>query len=162
MKLLVICDLDGTIVDISNRAAAAGREPSRTDKETYTDWVKVVTRDLANLPVNLGVLNAVSAMYRGGAEVVYLTSREESHRTASQTWLNKYGAPGGELVMRGYDDWRSTADFKGGALKGILATRGNVAAVAVDDDASEELTDVYLKLGISHLKVCDNLGAWKR
>lgn len=160
IKLLVIADLDGSLVDISTRAASAGPEPSRANKERYSDWVSLVTRDLASLPVNLNVLNAVQAMYRGGAEIIYLTSREESHRASSQTWLNKYGAPPGDLVMRGYNDWRSTADMKGGALKLILENRQGHCVVAVDDDASNEMTEVYLQLGISHLRVMDNLGFW--
>lgn len=161
MKLLVIVDIDGTLANISEAAKQAGFEPSRSDRGIYSAWVKMVTANLHSAPTYPAVIEAVRAMFRGNAEIVYLTSREEVHRDVTQTWLNKNAAPGGKLLMRGFDDWRSTADVKKSFLISLVNTHQG-PIVAIDDDATNEVTPIYKALGISHLKVQDGLDAWEQ
>lgn len=159
MNLLAIVDLDGTLCDISARAAMFGPEPDRNNRFVYRRWADSMTAGLLHLPANSAVLETVRCLYRGGAHITYLTSREESHRDVSQQWLNKFAAPFGHLLMRPYEDWRSTAEVKGGIIRGLLE-RHNGPVVALDDDANGELSPVYAELGISHLRVMDNLHSW--
>ncbi len=160
MNLLVIVDLDMTIADVSSLAAQAGPEPTRENRMVYRMWADTMTSRLLSAPPNEPVLELVRSLYRGGAHVLYLTSREESHREVSQQWLNKVAAPAGTLIMRPYEDWRSTAEFKNSVIIGLLEKHAG-HAVAVDDDSSNEMTPVYQSHGISHLRVMDFLGAWE-
>lgn len=160
-KLLVLCDIDGTLADVSPLARLAGPEPSRDNRIVYRRWADVMTSRLLSAPPNEPVLELVRTLYAGGAHVVYVTSREESHRDVTQEWLKRVHAPHGHLLMRGFEDWRSTAEVKQGIILGLLE-RHKGPAIAIDDDAPLETSPVYKQLGISHLRVMDFLGAWEQ
>jgi hypothetical protein len=159
--LLVIVDIDGTLADGSTRFALAGPEPERDDRWAYRKWLEAVQDEqrLSRDKPNMAVLETVKSLYRGGAEILYLTAREEVYRDVTQAWLNKHGAPIGDLHMRGYEDWRSTGEYKGSVLVGLMQTHGGLM-MAIDDDANGELEQIYQELGISHLKCMDNIASW--
>jgi hypothetical protein len=155
-KLLAIIDIDGTLADISELSGRVGAEPSRHNKEIYRAWASQMTETLADLSPNAAVFESVRTLYRGGAVIAYLTSREHIHEQTTRAWLARYGAPPGPLYMRGYNDWRSTADMKG-AVVYELKKKHVGPVLAIDDDRDGSVSPTYKALGVSHLKAVDNL-----
>jgi hypothetical protein len=152
MSTLFVFDIDATIAHAGRRLKEAGPEPSRDDKAIYDHWVRNVQNEKSLLedkpvPGMAQLLNELSA-----ANVMYLTSREEKWRSVTKEWLIINDMPDFNLVMRGNDDYRDSAEFKIEAIKFVQAMQGSTSVVVFDDDEHGELEKVCAKEGYTFLK----------
>lgn len=146
-------DLDGTIMDATERFKNAGPEPSRKNIKRYKAWVKRVQNEESlqtNLPVP-GMLSFVKAVEKENG-IYFLTSREERWRDVTEQWLANNGFPiGSPIIMRPNDNWAETADYKEIAIKSQFSG-GEDEIVVVDDDEKGTLEKVCKRNGWTFLK----------
>lgn len=156
--MLVICDIDGTLADWSERSKAAGPMPDKKDKKVFQRWLDTVQSEesLANDVVIPQVLYTVHALLEQGYEVVFLTGRSERFREVTTEWLrNACRFTDFSLLMRSDDDWSSAAIFKESKIQEIIENEDAFRMfMAIDDDYDGDVSKVYAKYGIVHLKVC--------
>ena len=119
----VVLDLDGVLADTRHRMhhLAAGTK----------DWDAFFTAAVDDPAHPEGLALARSAVERGRV-VVYLSGRPERTRRDTVEWLNRHGAPVGEVLLRPDDDRRAARLVKLAALR-RLARRYQLD-VLVDDD----------------------------
>ena len=122
---VVVLDIDGVIADVRHRLRHVERRPK--------DWVRFFAEMDADTRLPEGLAVAQEAVAAGHA-VLYLTSRNESHRAVTEAWLRRHGLPEGPVVMRAEDDRRPARMYKPAALRRI-ARAGEVVEVVDDDEA---------------------------
>lgn len=156
-----IVDIDGTIADDRERLAKAGPPPPRYDKPTYAAWLAALQPEEAlagDRPIKAvrTILAALARMQRMGAtlkpEIVYLTSRDERYFEITSKWLSKHRFPLGGLIMRPTGEWAASSALKEKLLR-ELQEKWQRELVAIDNDGNNDMTEVYARLGIVHLKV---------
>jgi predicted secreted acid phosphatase len=150
---LFAVDIDGTIVDASARFAAAGKEPSRSNKAKYTEWLLRVqnAESLASDKPVPGMLELLWGLANNPhARVVYLTAREEQWREVTTEWLARQGFPMMPIVMRQQDDWRSSGEYKAAAIDEWANHYKSI--VVIDDDPNGDIERECAARRVSFLK----------
>lgn len=89
----------------------------------------------------------------GEHDIVYLTGRSEKFRAVTKLWLFKNGFPDCPLIMRSNRDWRTPSKYKEAKLKKLLYKNNKAPWLAIDDDYSNDCSEMYRKHGGTHLKV---------
>ncbi|MGH3715163.1 MAG: HAD family acid phosphatase [Micromonosporaceae bacterium] len=117
-----VLDIDATLSDVRHRVHHLKRRPKR--------WDAFFAGAGADQPLPEGL--AVAATLAEDHDIVYLTGRPERLRRVTQHWLDRYGLPSGELLMRRDDDRSPSAAMKLRRLRRLAADR--TVAVLVDDD----------------------------
>lgn len=153
-SLLIICDIDLTIADARHRFEKAGKMPSKKSRKVYQRWLDRLQTDesLFADPVIEATKKLLRSMSRE-SEIVYLTGRDGKFRAVTKDWLNVNEFPDGVLLMRAGDDYRSARDFKEQQVKNIKGYYHGSIILALDDDKDGDCSAMYLKHGITHLKV---------
>ena len=152
--ILAIVDIDGTLADISARLSSAGDEPLRGNKKDFQNWLdklqnaKILSEDS---PIK-GMQQLLHAI-EGAMRLVYLTGRSEQWRAVTEEWLDKHGFPAGALIMRHNNDWRPAVDYKEEMLVKLLNEHSPYTMITIDDDGSGDCSEMYQRLGCTHLKV---------
>lgn len=119
---IVVCDIDGTLFDNSQR-----KDWVPEDRSVTANWHEFNARHIYDRVV----VSRVEKLRRfAEGPVIYLTSRTEIFRGSTAAQLNMVGAPHGALLMRAEDDHRPSADFKLWALERLP----DVPFVLIDDD----------------------------
>lgn len=154
--MLVVCDLDFTLADATDRLKLAGKMPNRSNRPAFQAWLDRLQTDEALL--NDKANRYLKWVLRGLAQfptafnIVYLTSRGERYREVTVKWLKANKFPEGPLMMRKTNDWRTAKGHKEQAitrLKSIYGTGGLV----FDDDSEGDCSQMYIKHGFVHLEV---------
>lgn len=149
--MLFIIDIDGTIADGSSRFALAGPEPERSDEKRYLTWVKKVNSNLDKDKPVLGMAELVHSLLNSDHEAVYVTGREERHRTLTVGWLEDNGFPSLKLIMRPNLNWSSNADFKEVVIATLRAEISHDILV-IDDDEHGKIEAMCKRNGYTFLK----------
>lgn len=129
----IIVDIDGTVALHNHRSPY--------------DYDLVLT-DEPNRPV----IDAVNALERGGAQVIFVSGRPHSHRTDTWLWLESHLDNVHELHMRPTGDLRNDAVIKLEIFQREIAPRFNVVA-AFDD--RNRVVRVWRQLGLPVFQVND-------
>lgn len=119
---VAVIDLDGVIADVRHRLPLIEQTPKDWD-----GFFAACVNDPV-LPEGLEMIEQLAREHR----IVYLSGRPESCRTSTQEWLDRVGAPPGELHLRRGHDRRPARIAKVEMLKEI---DGEIAIV-VDDNVS--------------------------
>lgn len=121
---VVICDLDGTIADITHRLQYVKEEPK--------DWKKFFSL-IHNDELRRWVADQVEkTLNEHNAKLIYVSARPETYREESERWLELNWAPYYELlIMRGENDKREDSLIKAEIYEKYLR---NLDIVAVFDD----------------------------
>lgn len=146
-------DLDGTTTNATRRFAAAGAEPSRDDKAAYLAWLGRIqnAESLASDEAVKGMRSLLWAIKGYGAEIVFLTSREEQWREVTEKWLKKHDLSAIKVYMRPNGDWRDSGTLKEGMIDTLTQQYpGNI--VVIDDDPTGDLQKVCQNRGWTMLK----------
>lgn len=159
ISLLYIVDIDGTLADDRQRKLRAGKEPQRSNKSEYLQWLAAIQNPIsllndATVPGMRRLLEGLTLHKMGSQEfphIVYLTAREEKWRDVTCQWLTEKGFPKAPLLMRPDNNWESTRILKEFFIKELLPTCSQ--AIAIDDDGSGDCSEMYNELGIGHLHV---------
>lgn len=153
MSLLVVIDIDGTVAHAGRRFETAGPEPSRDNREIYTTWVNKVQDEASLLSDELvpGMGSLIAALSKG-PHVIYLSSREEKWRAATQTWLRQKDLPTTPLYLRSNGDWRDTAQFKEEIIGLYAVDKDITEVIVIDDDEHGTIESMCKKNGYTFLK----------
>lgn len=153
MSLLLCIDLDGTCCDATQRFAEAGKEPARHNKEQYEAWVRDVNKGMENDKPVSGMASLITiAGAMGLADVVYVTSREEHNRTATEEWLVKHRFPIFPLYMRPDGNDEETDVLKQYIINKAKYTYKASEVILIDDDQQGKLELMCKKNGYTFLK----------
>jgi predicted secreted acid phosphatase len=119
----VVLDLDGVLADTRPRMHHLQGRPKNWDA-----FFAAAVDD----PVHPEGLAIAHAAVEKGATVVYLSGRPERTRDDTLTWLERAGAPDGEVLLRREGDRRPARMVKTAELRRLA--RRMVVDVLVDDD----------------------------
>lgn len=129
----VICDLDGTVADLTHRRVFIDSKP-----KNYNAFFAGVRHDVPIKPV----IDLVTRIHRGGARIIFCSGRPERTREDSIAWLfdafpcmMSVFTPGrflSPLYMRADNDYRPDDIIKGELLDRMIA-HGYNPTIAIDD-----------------------------
>lgn len=131
MPRAIICDLDGTL------ALMGDRKPYGKDID--------VSKDVINEPVRY-ILDG-NDQYN---EILFVSGREDTHRIATQEWLDRYGFGGHPLFMRKEGDYRKDTVIKEEIYNAEIKGKYNVLVVL---DDRNQVVDLWRSLGLTCLQV---------
>lgn len=94
-KNIVVVDCDGTIALDEHREHFLKQEPKDWDS-----YFKAAEFDEPNYPV----IRMVQLLHEAGYRIIIATGRIDDIADKTVEWLNKYGIPFDELIMRQSDD----------------------------------------------------------
>ena len=145
---MIICDIDGTIADISHRLHFIQEQPK--------DWDSFFAECIHDRPI-IPVIEAVKRLSRG-SDLYFLTGRPESCRQDTVEWIRQQGfyIPGiwfgdqfyKDLIMRRTGDHRPDTRVKPELLLSYLSTLGK----------DESSVDLILEDRSSMVKVWRDMG----
>jgi hypothetical protein len=154
--MIYFLDIDGTLADATERFKQAGPEPYRSQRRQYLKWLAAVQDEerLANDEPMYAMLALAAALAQSKGTLFYLTSREEKYREVTKRWLKDHDFPPAPLIMRPTDDWRSSGELKGEAMRIILQASNHdpIDAIIIDDDPRGDVQEAAHKLGVCFLK----------
>lgn len=137
--MTIIFDLDGTLALIEHR-----RHLVRDGKNRWDEFYRQCVNDEPNKPV----IEACSALYSVGHEIVIFSGRSEVVRGETEEWLQKFMVPYHRLFMREEKD--NTPDD---VLKhGWLLTHIHDDVLCVFDDR-QKVVDMWRANGIPCFQV---------
>jgi hypothetical protein len=107
------------------------------------DWQIAFDPELVVLDIIIdGVHAQLEALERRGYTIIYLTSRPESMRAATLTWLDKHGLATRMLVMKSAAfQFTKTVVWKAGMVN-TLATALQAREVLVVDDEQANIDEI--------------------
>jgi len=145
---LAIIDLDGVVADSTERFKRATRP------DGSIDWPTAFNPDLVALDVPIdGAEVAMKRLEQRGYTIVFLTSRPESMRDATQAWLDVHGLDYHDLVMKPRSaQFIKTVRWKAAEVRRMVALAGRSAADSVlfiDDEELHRDAARALGLGIT-------------
>lgn len=117
-----VLDIDGVLADVRHRLHHLDSRPK--------DWDSFFADAAADPLLVEGLEVALDLAQQH--PIVYLTGRPERCRTDTQAWLDRYGFPAGELIMRSNTDRRPARLTKIQELNRLQ--RQGAIAVFIDDD----------------------------
>lgn len=132
---VAVFDIDGVLADVRHRLHFLDTRPR--------DWDAFFAAVGADGVLPQGV-HAVQEAIADDLGIVYLTGRPERRRMDTVRWLDAWGLPDAELLMRPDTDRRPARLFKVAALR-RLSSRAEVAYL-VDDDP--EVADAVTAAGV--------------
>jgi len=157
--MIVVCDIDGTIADISTRIAYAGKQPSewvrRWFPKRFQHWLDLLQSDKSlmsdrPIPGMVRLLRCLDTQYT----IVYLTGRSCEYRAVTKAWLEKNCFPEGHLIMRHISSFETAAELKERHMERIAS--GHSEVIIFDDDGDETCAEMYRRNGWTHLKAMKN------
>lgn len=127
---LAIIDLDGVVADSTARFARARRS------DGSIDWAIAFDSDLVALDTLIPhALGAIRRLASGGYEVIFLTSRPQSMRDATQAWLDVHALDGYGLIMKpAHAQFIKTAKWKADEVARMAQLPGVTSLLFVDDE----------------------------
>lgn len=155
--MLIVCDLDGTVADITSRMDKAGDAPSKRDKKAFQDWLNKLQKKsdlLSDTPIRY--MQAFITTLSKDYDIVYLTGRDEKYRDVTQRWLFENLFPPGRLYMRPQDDIRPTKQYKEEMMLEVVKIYRDSDIVVLDDDPEGTCSLMYKQHGFVHMKAMDN------
>lgn len=157
--MIVVCDIDGTIADISQRIAVAGKQPKSWVKHLFPwrfqRWLDLLQSNNAlihdtSIPGMRELLCSLAKDY----DLVYLTGRSSKYKAVTRAWLDMKGFPPGHLIMRHIDSLESAAKLKERHMKRIAC--GHDTVLIFDDDGDGTCEEMYKRNKWTHLKAMRN------
>ena len=148
-KFDIICDVDGTLVDIAKRldlAVANAKRGKRMNWDIFLDSDKMYELD----EPNHDVIELVKSFISNGHRVVITSARNERHREVTEKQLREFGINFEKLYLRADDDFRNDADVKEEIL-GQIRGDGFDPHVAIDD--RQRVVDRWRELGLNCYQV---------
>lgn len=148
MKRTIICDIDGTLADLSHRLHHIRPGPGQRK-----NWAAFFDEVIYDLPIedNKLILEALLLGVKG--RVVYVSGRMERCRAATERWLDNHGLPVGPVFMRANGDYRPDYTVKEEILdRHLKLTPADVLCVLDDRD---QVVDMWRTRGFRVLQVAD-------
>lgn len=129
MKRIIICDIDGTIADLTHRLHHISTPGQKKNWDAFHAGV-VDDAPHEDMRTLLRILTASITV----SSVVYVSGRNETARQATLDWLADHWFPSGPLHMRSTNDRRDDAIVKEEILDRLGLTPADVLCVLDDRD----------------------------
>lgn len=107
----IIMDVDGTVADCGHRLGWISCQPK--------NWTAFLDDDaiLQDAPIQpvIDIIDTVLTFkfdQEGGARLICVTARNDSHKEATKKWLNKHGLYPDAMYMRKDGDFRKDTEVK--------------------------------------------------
>jgi hypothetical protein len=147
-KDVIICDIDGTIADLSHRLHYIRPDhPAFTGKKNWPAFHAGCAEDAPHEDVRL-ILWTLAPI--GVREVVYVSGRNDVARSATEEWLRVHNFPIGKLMLRVAGDYRSDDIVKEEILDRMGLTPERVLCVL---DDRQRVVDMWRRRGFRVLQV---------
>ena len=143
-KFDVICDVDGTLVDISARvdlAVAGAKKGKKMNWNIFLDPEVILENDVEQEDVT----GVIKSLIESGHKVIITSARNERHREVTEKQLANFGIKHSALFLRADGDFRGDDDVKE-ELLGKIREAGFDPKVAFDD--RQKVVDRWRKIGI--------------
>lgn len=141
----IICDIDGTIADISHRLHFIEKAPK--DWDAFHAACKNDTV-IENIKALLDLINTSDDVY-----FFYITGRPEKSRKDTEQWLEKHNFPIGTLYMREDGDRREDFVIKKEALKAMGYYECERIWLVLEDRT--QVVKMWREMGLTCLQVKD-------
>jgi len=139
---IVIFDLDGTLCDISHRLHFI-----KCDKP---DWDAFHAACVDDEP-KWDIIGLYDALMRAGHRMIIVSGRNSQVESETLQWLDSYGLPFSELIMRKEGDYTPDNELKHSWLMdGSLGAIDNIL-LTVDD--RQRVVDMWREEGLTCLQV---------
>jgi hypothetical protein len=158
--MIYICDIDGTIADLTHRLHYIGATPTAFKAyidTTPKDWAAFHAACPDDKPI-FQVISVIRALKQAGHQIVYSTGRTDDSRSLTIDWLSKFRVPvlysKFGLYMRAYGDHREDNVVKGELLDQILKDYGVTEkdlGGAFED--RQQVVDMYRARGVKVFQV---------
>jgi phosphoglycolate phosphatase-like HAD superfamily hydrolase len=127
---LAVVDLDGVVADSTERFQRA------TCENGSIDWQVAFDPALVSLDTLIpGTLEAIDFLESKGYEVVFLTSRPESMREATEEWLGLHDHDGYEVMMKPEEKkYVKTVTWKAEEVARLASIPGVQEVLFIDDE----------------------------
>jgi predicted kinase len=126
-KDVVICDIDGTVGDLSHRLHHIKHEnPEDNDYDAFYSYEQVINDGYRN-----EICQKVLEEHLDGKTIIFVSGRSDVCREATEEWLKGTGVPYSALLMRAEGDKRPDTEVKKDFL---LQTLKDYNIVKVYDD----------------------------
>lgn len=144
MVKLAVVDLDGVVANNAERFARA------TKPDSTINWKIAFTPELVALDTLIpGADKAVKNLEKHGYIPIFLTSRPESMREATQTWLDQHDLDGYELAMKPANmQFVKTFKWKADEVARMASLPVVESALFIDDEANNVAAVEALGLGV--------------
>lgn len=143
-KFDVICDVDGTIVNVKKRhalAKAGAKKGKKLNWEIFLDDEVILENDVEQEDVT----GVIKSLIESGHRVIITSARNERHRKVTEQQLANFGIKHSALFLRADGDFRGDDDVKE-ELLGKIREAGFDPKVAFDD--RQKVVDRWRKIGI--------------
>ena len=143
-KFDIICDVDGTLVDISARvslAVAGAKKGKKMNWGIFLDPKVILENDVEQEDVT----GVIKSLIESGHKVIITSARNEKHRDVTEQQLANFGIKHEAMFLRADDDMRGDELVKEDLLREIRKA-GYDPKVAFDD--RQKVVDMWRKLGI--------------
>lgn len=120
---VIICDLDGTICDITHRL-----QYGKGETKDWDIFFSLIPEDLPRTDI---IQQVMLMSHDHNAEVIFVSARPETHRQATEKWLADHNVLGKMLIMREANDKRPDTEVKSDIYDKYLK---NLDIVGVFDD----------------------------
>lgn len=139
MQPWIICDIDGTLADISHRTHFV-RNGKKDWKSFLSD--EQVAKDLPNWPV----IKVVRSLRSAGTSIVTFSGRNERLRATTEQWFKDYGVPVDHSFFRADDDFRRDDIVKEEMFKDVCGQFNSTPQFAIDD--RKQVVDKWISMGV--------------
>jgi len=125
-KGYVLCDLDGTLADVSGRLHYL--HVSEGEKKNWDGFFSEISQD----PIRQDVLAMLKDFVERKYTIVFVSARPDKYRAVTERWLEKTGIPYLTLIMRRSNDRRPDNEVKEGMLNTYFLDKSLIHRV-IDD-----------------------------
>lgn len=143
----VVCDLDGTLCDISHRLHHLNPEPGK--KKNWKGFFEDLTKDELNKPV-AHIIDAF--LDQRLFKIVFASGRPDDYEKATRQWLEDHGYPPSDLYMRCRGNRREDFIAKEIILDFEILTRYN-PVLFIDD--RKQVVDIWRRRGFTCLQCAE-------
>jgi hypothetical protein len=148
VKRTIICDIDGTLADLSHRLHHI--RPGPGQRKNWAAFFDSVFHDAVHTDMRI-ILDRLYG--NGDHNVIYVSGRMERCRWATERWLILNCFPPGEVFMRRDGDYRPDYTVKEEILdRQLKLTPADVLCVPDDRD---QVVDMWRTRGFRVLQVAD-------
>ena len=145
----VICDIDGTVADLTHRRHWVATKPK--------NWKAFFQNIEQDKPID-PVINTIQALHASWCQIIFCSGRGDEHRNVTRTWLSRHIGEWTEdqpLYMRAQGDFRAD-DIVKEELLAKMRVDGYNPTMAFDDRA--RVCNMWIRNGIFVFDVSQGKG----
>ena len=149
-KADIICEIDGTLMNVEDRLALAIKSKRPDDKKMNWDvFLDPRVMEEYDRP-NWDVVFIIRRLMETGSTIIFTSARNERHRDVTESQLRAAGIEFSQLFLRPDGDFRSDDGFKEEVLDALLANDWKPDMVFDDRD---QVVAMWRRRGLTCVQV---------